>query len=127
MTPWTFPVLAARAVDGDTVEVTLDLGFGVRIEETFRLLGIDAPELRTPSGPRAKAWLQRQLSAAKSVELTSHRNSKNNAMSDKYGRYLATFLVDGADLCARSLRLGYSVPWDGHGQHPTQPTIGVKP
>ena len=101
----------------------LDLGFGVRIEETFRLLGIDAPEMRTVEGPKVKAWLQRQLSAAKYLAVISTRNSRGDAMSDKYGRYLAVVLADGIDVNARAVRLGHAVTWDGHGSHPTQPEV----
>ena len=36
-----------RVVDGDTVDVTLDLGFSIRYQARVRLLGINAPESRT--------------------------------------------------------------------------------
>lgn len=45
-----------RVVDGDTMQVVIDVGFRLQIEERIRLLGVNAPEMRTAEGPLAKAW-----------------------------------------------------------------------
>jgi len=53
-----------RVVDGDTLVVMVDLGFGVEIAETLRLRGIDAPELPTRAGVRAREFVCEALSAS---------------------------------------------------------------
>ena len=46
-----------RVVDADTLLVEVDCGFGCRMEQRLRLRGIDAPELKTPEGARARAFV----------------------------------------------------------------------
>ena len=69
-----------RVVDGDTVEMTLDLGFNIFYKVEVRLGGIDTPEKNTPEGKIVKAkveeWLRGKVLVLNSKEL------------DKYGRVL---------------------------------------
>ena len=60
---WTYRARCARIVDGDTIEVTADLGFGVHYEASIRLLGIDAPELPSAEGQAARAALSQLVAA----------------------------------------------------------------
>jgi len=82
-----------RVVDGDTVELSVDLGFGVMINETFRLYGINAPETRTKdiaekeSGLRAKSRLK-ELLDGKSVLVKTMLDS-----TEKFGRYLCVIFL----------------------------------
>ena len=78
-----------RVVDGDTVHARVDLGCDVRIDLTIRLYGINAPELSTPEGPPARAWLQGRLDEYKGAIVL--RTVKDRR--EKYGRYLGTLLV----------------------------------
>ncbi|NTV29876.1 MAG: hypothetical protein HGA80_07335, partial [Candidatus Omnitrophica bacterium] len=55
---YTYNAYVERVVDGDTLKVRLDLGFGVRVRQTLRLRGIDCPELKTKAGDAAKAFVQ---------------------------------------------------------------------
>lgn len=82
-----------KVVDGDTVDVELDLGFGVAFVHRFRLWGCDAPELRGETlekGREVKSfvdhWLNTNL-ADKTLILASTKFSGQKA--DKYGRYIA--------------------------------------
>jgi endonuclease YncB( thermonuclease family) len=53
---WIVPATGVRVVDGDTIEVDLDLGWRVyRNREHIRVSGINAPERNTRAGKRAKA------------------------------------------------------------------------
>jgi micrococcal nuclease len=71
-----------RVVDADTVVLDVDLGFGCwRVNEPYRLLRINAPELRYKSGKAARAFLTAFLNG-KELEVVTHK-------SDVYGRYLA--------------------------------------
>ncbi len=72
-----------RVIDGDTIEVEIDLGFKIRQTTILRLSGINAPELRTPEGVAAKAWLVQRIEG-KSVAVQTFKDKK-----EKYGRYLA--------------------------------------
>ena len=72
-----------RVVDGDTVRLAVDMGFGFSFECTFRLANINCPELPSTEGLKAKdyarAWFTQQggVCIIKSIK------------ADKYGRYLA--------------------------------------
>jgi len=71
-----------RVVDGDTIEVRIDLGFDVWRIESIRLRGVDTPELGTAPGRRAKKFVARKLEEAPFVGLRTYK-------TDKYARYIA--------------------------------------
>lgn len=80
-----------RVVDGDTVDVDIDLGFGVWLrKERVRMLGIDTPESRTRDkeekkyGLAAKAFLKKVLGTTPILETTKDGKGK-------FGRILGTF------------------------------------
>jgi micrococcal nuclease len=87
-----------RVVDGDTVDVDIDLGFGVVFaNQRVRLYGIDAPESRTRDlvekkfGLYAKEFLKKRL--GKSCTLRTRLDGKG-----KFGRILGEFIVDGVNV-----------------------------
>lgn len=75
-----------RVVDGDTIDVDIDLGFfTVLHRQRIRLHGIDAPEVRGSerfSGLESKAWLKHKIEG-KEIELVTFKDAKG-----KYGRWL---------------------------------------
>jgi micrococcal nuclease len=77
-----------RVVDGDTVELMIDLGFDTSRKERFRLYGIDAPEIRTKEGKAAKAWLSEALQPLEPIYVQTIQ-LETKAKRDKYGRFLA--------------------------------------
>jgi micrococcal nuclease len=77
-----------RVVDGDTVDLIIDLGFDTSRKERFRLYGIDAPELNTLAGKAAKAWLWDALQPLEAIYVQTIQLS-TKAKRDKYGRFLA--------------------------------------
>jgi micrococcal nuclease len=77
-----------RVVDGDTVDLIIDLGFDTLRKERFRLYGIDAPEMRTEAGKEAKAWLWEALQPLETIYVQTIQLS-TKAKRDKYGRFLA--------------------------------------
>jgi micrococcal nuclease len=77
-----------RVVDGDTVELMIDLGFSQFTRQTMRLYGIDAPEMRTKEGKAAKAWLEDALMPLEAIYVQTIQLS-TKAKRDKYGRFLA--------------------------------------
>ena len=86
-----------NVVDGDTIDVIIDLGFDILFASRVRLAGIDTPESRTTDkaekalGLEAKEYLKKQLKDAKSVVI---RTEKMNS-SEKYGRILGWIYVNG--------------------------------
>jgi micrococcal nuclease len=84
-------------VDGDTIDVVIDLGFNVLFEQRVRLAGIDTPESRTSDkfektlGIEAKEYLKKQLKEAKSVIIKTEKMDS----SEKYGRILGWLYVNG--------------------------------
>jgi len=70
-----------RVIDGDTLEVRIDLGFDTWRAEKIRLRGVDAPELRTPAGKRARKFVGKELAGVKRVVVRTYK-------TDVYARYV---------------------------------------
>jgi micrococcal nuclease len=83
-----------KIVDGDTIDVDIDLGFGITISHRVRLKGIDAAETRTldleekTKGLAAKSWLEKELSREGEWVIETFKE-------DKYGRILGTLYLVG--------------------------------
>jgi len=82
MVTFTYPAKVVRVIDGDTLEVAIDLGFKITHTIRVRLAGIDAPEAKTPEGDSATTYLFNTLPVGTTVVITTHK-------SDIYGRYIA--------------------------------------
>jgi micrococcal nuclease len=86
-----------NVVDGDTIDVLIDLGFDILFQSRVRLAGIDTPESRTKDlvekalGLESKEYLKKQLKDAKRIVI---RTEKMNS-SEKYGRILGWVYVNG--------------------------------
>ena len=95
---YTYAAKLIEVIDGDTVDLLIDLGFGIHVQERCRLYGIDAPEMPTESGKAAKAYLESLLGAATGGLFVATRKMarKPKEKTDKYGRYLAV-LYDGGN------------------------------
>ena len=96
-----------RVIDGDTVDLGVDLGFRIHVHTRFRLAGIDAPELRgetSEAGAASKIWLVEILENATLLMVKSTRG-------DKYGRWLADIWADGVNVNEEMVALGYAVRW----------------
>ena len=84
-----------RIVDGDTIDVTLDLGFGVKYDQRVRLAGIDTPEKRTRNaaekvlGIDATDWLPKQLTSLSTVII----KTELDGAIGKYGRVLGWLYI----------------------------------
>ena len=86
-----------NVVDGDTIDVDIDLGFDISFSSRVRLAGIDTPESRTTDkmekvlGLEAKEYLKKKLKDAKNVVIRTEKMDS----SEKYGRILGWIYVDG--------------------------------
>jgi micrococcal nuclease len=102
-----------RVVDGDTIDVDVDLGFKVTLSnERIRLQGINTPESRTKNkeekilGLAAKARLKDLL--PKNFQIQTIKDGKG-----KFGRILAIPFVNGEDICKKLIKEGYAREYQG--------------
>ncbi len=87
---FTYAAKLIEAIDGDTVDLLIDLGFEVHAKERCRLYGIDAPEMPTEAGKAAKAHLESLIGPARELYVATRKMTrKPKEKTDKYGRYLA--------------------------------------
>lgn len=77
---YTFSASLDHVVDGDTVELKVDLGFFVSINSKVRLADIDCPPIETKKGMQAKAFIEKELTGANLIIETRKK--------ERYGRYL---------------------------------------
>ncbi len=108
-----------RNHDGDSLWLTVSLGFRASITESFRLLGIDSPELKAPTLEAARASrdylngrLRGALAEGREVTIKSYKPF-GAYTKDKYGRWLAVIFVDGIDVNQEMVQKGYAVPYFG--------------
>jgi micrococcal nuclease len=86
-----------NVVDGDTIDVIIDLGFDILFSSRVRLAGIDTPESRTKDkaektlGLESKEYLKKHLKDAKSVVI---KTEKMNS-TEKFGRILGWIYING--------------------------------
>ena len=82
----TYVALLDRVVDGDTIRVNLDLGFGIFEKEILRLAKINAPELKTPQGKRSFKELKKILAPYDYLIIKTLK-------TDIFGRYVADIFL----------------------------------
>ena len=85
-----------NVVDGDTIDVDIDLGFDISLSKRVRLAGIDTPESRTSDkfektlGLEAKEYLKKHIKDAEQIVIKTELPDS----SEKYGRILGWIYVD---------------------------------
>ena len=101
-----------RVIDGDTLDVAIDLGFSITLNQRIRLKDIDAAETRTKDltekleGFAAKEWLEKELSREGEWIIETYKE-------EKYGRILGTlyFVGDSVTLNEKMLNEGIAKPY----------------
>ena len=90
----------SKVVDGDTIDVDIDLGFDISFSSRVRLAGIDTPESRTTDkiekalGLESKEYLKKAIDASKTVVIKTEKMDS----SEKYGRILGWVFLDGSEI-----------------------------
>ena len=107
-----------RVVDGDTIDVVLDLGFDVLYKSRVRLYGIDTPESRTRDldekarGKLAKNFLKECIDAGEKVVIqTKLKDSRG-----KFGRVLGEVVVDGVNINVKMVDENHAVAYYGQSK-----------
>jgi micrococcal nuclease len=100
-------------VDGDTIDVELDLGFNISYSQRVRLAGIDTPESRTKDkvekalGLEVKQRLKDTLSKAQVIVIKTELPDS----SEKYGRILGWLFLDGAEMSVNEALVADGYAW----------------
>ena len=122
---WTYRAKVVRVIDGDTVDVDIDLGFGIwQKNERVRIMGIDTPESRTRDkiekkfGLAAKAKLKSLLGPNPVLQTTISK--KGEDMKGKFGRVLGDFIIEGKQVTEIMCKSGHAVPYFGGAKADTQ-------
>ena len=110
-----------RVLDGDTIDVTIDLGFDLFKKERVRVAGVDTPEKRTRDleekelGIHATNWLKEKLEGAVAGDDDLVIRTELVGGVGKYGRLLGwLYLGDGSlSLNEQMIEEGYAWAYDG--------------
>jgi micrococcal nuclease len=100
-------------VDGDTIDVLIDLGFDILFASRVRLAGIDTPESRTKDlaekklGLESKEYLKYKLKDAKSVKIKTEKMDS----SEKYGRILGWLFIDDQEISINEQMISDGYAW----------------
>jgi micrococcal nuclease len=100
-------------IDGDTIDVEIDLGFDISITKRVRLAGIDTPESRTSDkfektlGLESKALLKQRLSAATDILIKTEKPDS----SEKYGRVLGWLYIDNEPTSFNETMIATGYAW----------------
>jgi len=106
-----------KILDGDTIDVDLDLGFNISYSQRVRLSGVDTPESRTKDlnekkfGVEAKEYVKSLIDNAKLVVIKTEKPDS----SEKYGRILGQVFLDGSSISVNQMLIdnGYAWAYDG--------------
>ena len=107
-----------KIVDGDTIDVDIDLGFDISFTQRVRLAGIDTPESRTTDkkekalGLEVKQRLKDILSKSSSVVIRTEKPDS----TEKYGRILGWLFIDGAEKSVNEALIADGYAWGYMGE-----------
>jgi len=110
-----------KVLDGDTIDVTIDLGFDLYKKERVRIAGVDTPEKRTRDleekelGIHATNWLKEKLEGAISGDDDLVIRTELVGGTGKYGRLLGWCYIGDAELSLNEQMIteGYAWSYDG--------------
>jgi micrococcal nuclease len=107
---YEYKATVIRVIDGDTVDVDIDLGFSIHTHQRVRVNGIDAPERYTPEGRLAAAFLSSYLSPGTPIVTSTVKA----VSTEKYGRYLADIILpNGFSVSSLMLDQGHAKVYHG--------------
>lgn len=107
-----------KIVDGDTIDVDLDLGFDISFTQRVRLAGIDTPESRTADkyektlGLEVKDKLKKAIDAATTVVIRTEKPDS----TEKYGRILGWIFLDGNPVSINQTLIDEGFAWSYMGE-----------
>lgn len=103
---FTYNAEVVKIVDGDTVDLNIDLGFHIIMTRRVRLLGINAPERFTAEGEDARTFITSQIPPGTKVIVKTKLDS-----SDKYGRVLGEIFLSDISINNLMIEKGHAVAY----------------
>jgi micrococcal nuclease len=106
-----------RVVDGDTIDVDIDLGFDISLSKRVRLAGIDTPESRTSDrfekslGLESKEYLKNAMKDAEVIVIKTELPDS----SEKYGRILGWIYIDNQEKSINEVMIEDGYAWSYMG------------
>jgi micrococcal nuclease len=122
---YTYRCVIKRVVDGDTVDLDIDLGFDVWLkDQRVRVFNIDAPESRTSDkiekvfGLAAKSRVESLLPVGSKFVITTYLANGSTDLREKFGRILADFIIPDfkESLSQILLQEGHAIPYNGENK-----------
>ncbi len=122
---YEYHAIVDRVVDGDTIDVTIDLGFHAHIKTRVRMEGMNAPESRTRDLEEKERGLAAKARLKEIIEYNNNHCILKVSGLGKYGRALATVFVNNlspvstdssitlVDVNKQLIKEGHAVEYDG--------------
>ena len=111
-----------KVIDGDTIDVIIDLGFDIMYKSRVRLFGIDTPESRTRDlvekkyGLMSKDFLKDKLKNAEKIVIKTHTGEE----TCKFGRILGEIFCDNVNINQQMCDVGHAVAYYGQSKESIQ-------
>lgn len=104
-----------RVIDGDTLDVEIDLGWSMKLKERIRLERVDTPELRKAAEQKAGAWVKKNVEEFFEIEkriiITSMAYDRTGQVRGKFGRTMAVVYRAHDKQCLNEYLLSKRLAW----------------
>jgi micrococcal nuclease len=104
-----------KVVDGDTIDVEIDLGWSMKLKERLRLEGLDTPEIRHQKEKEAGIWVKQKveklLRENTSLIVTSMAYDRKGQVRGKYGRTMAVIYRAEDGFCLNEYLIKEKLAW----------------
>ena len=101
---YKYKATVLKVIDGDTVKLTIDLGFRLSYTANCRMAAINAPEMSEDAGKASRAALMEYLPVGEIVDIIS-------TGLDKYGRPIVVIKANGTDINIKMITQGFAVKY----------------
>lgn len=105
---YQYTATVVKVVDGDTVDLEVDLGLRVYHKGRFRLAHINAPEHNAEGGTAATEYLKTLLPVGAEVLVLTHKDQ-----TEKYGRWLVSVSAGETNVNTAMIQAGHAQPYEG--------------
>lgn len=98
---YQYKATVVRVVDGDTIDLTIDLGFKITTHQRIRLAGIDTPEIFSVKKDTPEHVLGLEVKQFVENRLVANNNEvmiETEKLTGKYGRYIGTIMLADSEI-----------------------------